>query len=152
MTIPAFDGRGLLPPTTNGPGYTCSAEEVQTRFVTDLGSPEWRVGLFDGWDLLRRAVRQLVPSARWWLWGCFVSNHVAPLFGEHETLNALVILPVAELPSDEAQGTMLLNFIQGALQNHRVDAAWVFEFAPESPQHIETIENLEYKYRPRATA
>lgn len=151
MTIPDFDARGLLPPDSNGVGYQCQADEVQARFVTELGSPRWRVDLFDRWDLLRRGVRQLVPSARWWLWGCFVSNHAIPLFGDYETLSALVILPVAELPSDEAQGTMLLDFIQGALKNHRVDAARVFEFPQDNPHQLETIEALEYKYRPRAT-
>ncbi len=46
---------------------------------------------------------------------------------------------------------MLLDFLQGALDKHRVDAGYVFEFAPNSPYRSETLEALEFKYRPRAT-
>jgi hypothetical protein len=149
MTIPPFNERGLLPPTDTGAGYPCQADEVEKRLVTELGSPEWRVSLFEGWDLLRRGVRQIVPIARWWLWGCFVSNHVTPLYGEHETVSAIVILPAADVPSDET-GIMLLDFVQGALDRHRVDAGYVFEFGLGHPAHLETVDALEIKYRPRA--
>ena len=147
--IAGFDDRGLLPPPPQDHGYGCTPAEIEQRFVTDLGSQQWRVDLFAGWDLLRGTVAQLVPSASWWLWGCFVSNHREPLFGELQDLSSVVILPVADLPSID-QGTMLMQWLQGAGSSHRVDVAVVFGFDVAHPDHLETVEALELKWRPRA--
>lgn len=147
--IPEFDERGLLPAPPLGHGYTCTPAGVEQRFVVDLGSPRWRVDLFRGWDLLRGTVAQLVPTASWWLWGCFVSNHLEPLYREFQDLSSLVTLPVHDLPSTE-QGTMLLQWLQDARSTHRVDVATVFGFPVDHSEHLETVDALEMKWRPRA--
>lgn len=147
--IPGFDERGLLPPPPQDHGYTCTPIEVEQRFVLDLGSPGWRRELFQGWDLLRGTVAQLVPSACWWLWGCFVSNHAEPLYGEDQDLSSLVLLPTDDLPTPE-QVAMLFQWLQGARTTHGVDVAIVFGFPEGHPDHLETMDALEMKWRPRA--
>ena len=66
--------------------------------------------------MVKRAVGELVPTARWWLWGCFVSNHPDPLFGDAEVLSSLVILPVVDLP-DPNITLMMVQFLQAAESN-----------------------------------
>jgi hypothetical protein len=151
MTIPAFDHRGLLPPNLNGAGYVCTPEEIETRLVGELGAPVWRLALYNGWDSVRRTVLSLAPTARWWLWGCFVSNHPEPLWGDLEVLSSIVILPVTELPRQLEHLELLMTFIQAAQTNYRVDVGAVFEFEPDDPNHLDTIDELEFKWRPRAT-
>ncbi len=101
--IPPFDRRGLLPLMGADEPYRCSVGEVKQRLVTDRGLPEWRRSLFDGWDLLQRSVGVRVPSTRWWLWGCFVSDHAEPLDGEYQTVNALAFIPTVDLPPNLAR-------------------------------------------------
>lgn len=67
--IPDFTSEGLLPLAEHGLPYACTRDEVRQRFVLDRGSPDWRVRLFDGWDLVRSVVAEFVPTATWWLWG-----------------------------------------------------------------------------------
>jgi hypothetical protein len=150
--IPPFDSRGLLPPSPHGEGYQCTMEEIRQRLVLDLGSPVWRVELFAGLEKLTGMVWSMVPSAWWWLWGCFVSNHAEPLFGDLEVITALVVLPVADLPVRREHGEMLLHYIQGAEQTCRVDCAFVFEFPEGHERRLETVDALEMKYRDRATS
>ena len=150
--IPPFDSRGLLPPSAHGEGYLCTAGEIRKRFVEDLGSPSWRVELFAGWEKLAGVVWSMVPSAWWWLWGCFVSNHPAPLFGEREVMTAVVVLPVADLPSQREHIEMLRTYIQGAQETCRVDCGFVIEFPEGDERRLDTTEDLEFKYRDRATS
>lgn len=113
MTVPAFDERGLLPPTEHGEGYVCTPSEIRQRFVVELGDTVWRASLFQGWDELRPG-RSVVPSAWWWLWGCFVSDHVRPLWGDDEVRDAVVVLAVQELVRKPEHGEMVLSVVQGA--------------------------------------
>ena len=149
--LPPFNEAGLLPASPNGEPYPCTAAEVRAVFVDGLGAPAWRVELFEGWDLLRRGVAQLVPPARWWLWGCFISAHVEPLFGERETIQAVVLLPVPDLPATDHEIAMLVDFIGNAQDRHRVDATPIFERLPDHPDYLEAVDALEFKWRPRAT-
>ena len=148
--IPPFDDRGLLPSEPMNQGYGCTPAEVEQRFVIELGSPVWRARLFREWTLVSDAVRGVVPSARWWLWGCFVSNHPEPLWGESETMSSLVILPEPDLP-DPGVTAMLWHFLQSAHSEHSVDAPVVIDFSEDSDDRLETIEALEFKWRPRAS-
>lgn len=150
--IPDFDVRGLLPPSSHGEGYQCGLGEIRRRFVEDLGSPAWRVGLMAGVEKLTGVVWSMVPSAWWWLWGCFVSNHPEPLFGDREVITAVVVLPVADLPIRREHIEMLLTYIQGAQETCRVDCGFVFEFPEGDPRRLDTTEDLELKYRDRATS
>lgn len=150
--IPPFTTDGLLPPSLDGRGHECSPTDVRQRFVDDLDAPAWRVSLFEGWNEIRAGVSRLVPESRWWLWSCFVSNHPVPLFGEAETLEALVILPVQSVPTSDAELSLLSAALDpGRAQNVlRVVLAVVYEHPPNHPDRIESIEALEYKWRPRA--
>jgi hypothetical protein len=148
--IPAFGTGGLLPPNSNNNPYPCTAEEVRARFVEELGSPEWRVALYEGWDLLRRGVGNLVPSARWWLWGCFISSHLEPLFGEHESLQAVVFLPVFDIPKTDHEQAMLVDFLRSAHARH-VDVTPLYEHAIDHPDYVEIIDAVEFKWLPRAS-
>jgi hypothetical protein len=150
--IPSFDSRGLLPPSAHGEGYLCTLGEVRQRFVVDLGSPPWRVELFAGLEKLTGVVWSMVPSAWWWLWGCFVSNHPGPLFGDREDVTAVVVLPVEDLPSQREHIEMLLTYIQAAQGTCRVDCGFVFEFPEGDPRRLETVDALEMEYRDRATS
>jgi hypothetical protein len=149
--IPPFGEQGLLPAREHDLPYDCTADEIRQRFVVDLGSPAWRQALFDGWSLLRAATADFVPSARWWLWGCFVSSHEEPLFGEAETLSSIVILPASDLPPERHRLAMLLDFLGSAQQRHRVDVGIVYEFATQHPSYLDTVEALDFKWRPRAS-
>jgi hypothetical protein len=152
MYLPAFDDRGLLPPNENDAPYRCSPADVEQRLVTDLGAPTWRVQLYEGWDLLRRGVALVAPSARWWLWGCFVSAHSEPQFGDAETIEAAVFLPVRELPppgSPELE--MLVDFVHSAQARHRVNVAKLYEVSPEEPGYLDYVDAVEFKWRPRAS-
>jgi hypothetical protein len=84
------------------------ADEIKPKFVIELGSSAWRVELFEGWQGLAGMVRSMVPSAWWWLWGCFVSNHPVPLFGDRELIGAVVVLPLLDVPVQREHGEMLL--------------------------------------------
>ncbi|MHB8246133.1 MAG: DUF6932 family protein [Acidimicrobiales bacterium] len=145
--IPPFDDRGLLP--SSDLPYSTTMDEVEQRFVVELDSPAWRVELFDGFKLVHAAVAESVPSAYWWLWGCFVSNHQDPVMGNSQVMNSLAILPVRDLPLSPAGLAMVVGFLQVAEINHRVDAPMVYEFDPGDEQNIDTMEALE-KWRPRA--
>lgn len=149
--LPPFDSNGLLPPTPHGEPYVCTVDEVRRHFVDDLGAPAWRVALFEGWDLVRRGVGLLVPSSRWWLWGCFVSSHPEPVFGQFETVQALVICPAVDLPQSDHEVAMLLNFIASAQEHHHVDLTAVYEFPLDHPAQLDAVDALEFKWRPRAT-
>jgi hypothetical protein len=124
--------------------------EVEERFVLDLGSPTWRTELFDRFRAVHAATAATVPSTRWWLWGCFVSNHATPVMGNNQVMNALAILPEPELRGLGARLTMLVGFLQAAEMNYGVDAAIVYEFEPGDDRNVETLEALEGKWRPRA--
>jgi hypothetical protein len=145
--IPPFDEHGLLPPSDFP--YQTTMDEIEQRFVLDVGSAAWRVELLDGFKLVCSAVGGTVPSARWWLWGCFVSNHAEPVMGNNQVMNSLAILPVRDLPQSDAGLAMLVGFLQVAERNHRVDAPWVYEFEPGDDGNLDTMEALE-KWRPRA--
>lgn len=150
--IPGFSVHGLLPPGPLDAGYLATVEEVEANFVGALGSPEWRVALFEGWRSVSAAVWEDVPGARWWLWGCFVSNHPIPLHGQHESLTSLVILPEGEVAAlGWHRQAKLRTFLQAAEGNHRVDVSVVYEFLPGDERVVDTMELLEYKYRPRAS-
>ncbi len=150
--IPPFTPEGLLPPTDHGEPYACTRDEIEQRFVIERGSPQWRVTLFDGWDLVSVAVADLVPGATWWLWGCFVSAHEDPLFGDAESLSALVLLPVASMPASPGQRAVLVDFLHAAEQNYRVDVRIVFEYEREHPSYVDvTQEALEFRWRPSAS-
>jgi len=85
-------------------------------------------------------------EAIWWLWGCFVSNHEEPLFGEHESMSCLVILPVAGLTVDSPSVTMLVDFLRGAEERHRVDVGIVYDLDRAHPDYLSaTVEALETK-------
>jgi hypothetical protein len=148
--IPEFGSGGLLPPAPGDQGYRCTLSEVEKRFVLDIGSPDWRTELFRNWSGLRVAVGEMVLSAWWWLWGCFISNHREPLFGDLEVLSSLVILPVVDLP-DINLITMVVHSLQAAESNFKVDASYVFEFPAGDENVIETMEALEFLYRPRVS-
>jgi hypothetical protein len=148
--MPPFEPTGLLPPTTNGVPYVCTVDEVRKRFVEEVGAPPWRVYLFDRWELLRRSIGLVVPSARWWLWGCFISAHRTPQFGDYETIQAILLVPAADLPTADDQVALLVNSIRSAQEYHRVDLSIVVEFPPGDPRNIETMDALETKWRPRA--
>lgn len=148
--IPPFGDSGLLP-SSDGLPYPTTMDEVERRFVLDRGSIAWRVELFSGFKIVHAAVIEIVPSARWWLWGCFVSNHREPAMGNNQVISALTILPEPELRVlGSARLAMLLAFLQAAEKNYRVDAAIVFEFQPDDDRRIETMDALEGKWRPRA--
>jgi hypothetical protein len=149
--LPDFTPEGLLPPTEHGLPYRCTRDEIYERFVVDRGSPDWRVRLFEGWDLVRLAVADVVPSATWWLWGCFVSSHELPLFGADETVSSIVILPAREVLREAHRRALLVEFLQSAEENHRVDVGIVYDFDTDHPDHLETIEALEFNWRPRAS-
>ena len=146
--IPDFNQDGLLHPPSTGFRIGARADEVRQRFVVERGSPDWRVRLFDGWDLVRNVVGEFFPSATWWLWGCFVSSHEHPVFGDDETCSAVVMLPVDELPSP-GQLAAAVGFLSSAEQ-YGVDVGIVYEFDSGHPAHIDTIEALELVWRPRA--
>jgi hypothetical protein len=83
-----------------------------------------------GFKLVRSAVAGTVHSARWWLWGSFVSNHVEAVTATDQVMKSLVILPVRDLPQSDGGLAMLVGFRQVAERNHRVDAPRVYEFEP----------------------
>lgn len=112
------------------------------RFVIERGSPPWRVELFDGWLNVRSVVAELCPGASWWLWGCFVSSHDEPLFGDHESLSTMVLLPARELTS-AALTQVLVSFLAGAEEQHRVDARTVFAFDVGDPRYLDTVGMVE---------
>lgn len=147
--LPPLDNRGLLPhrPTP----YECDVTEVKARFVDALGAPAWREDLFAGWDLLRRSIASLVPTARWWIWGWFVSGHEDPQFGDRETIQAVVLLPVADMPVDAERMALFSAAIQAAQSLNRVDVSPVYLFPPGHPGEIDTLDVLEFKWRPRAS-
>lgn len=149
--IPPFDSRGLLPSTDGDAPYQTTVDEIHERLVATLGSPAWRVGLFTSWQTVSRAVAETVPSARWWVWGCFVSDHREPLFGESETLSTIVIVPEAEIRLLGDRLPMLVGFLQAAEEQYRVDVDLVYEFEPGDDRTIETMDVLDFRWRPRAS-
>lgn len=148
--IPEFGAGGLLPPNEGSAPYVCNPEEVEQRLVTDLGAPDWRVRLFQGWSTVRATASELAPTARWWLWGCFVSNHSDPLFGADEVLDCLVILPSSEV-RDDGLADMLISYLQAAVREHAVDARWVIDFPNGSEEWIDTFQAIEFKWRGQAS-
>ncbi len=151
--IPPFDPEtGLLPPHPDGFGYPCSAEDVRVRLVEDLGSTPWRVELFDGWRRLHAGIADLVPSARWWLWGCFVTSHAEPLWADRQWVDCLVQIEVSDLPAPEARQDQLAALVDtGWAQQLRVDLAVVYVYPTTHPGNLVSVEMLESKWRPRAT-
>jgi hypothetical protein len=148
--IPSFDTSGLLPPSPGDQPYPATMDELDRRFVLDLGSLAWRVELRDGFQVVRAAVADFVPSARWWLWGCFISSHAEPAMGNHQVMSALVILPESEVRTLGARLPVLVTFLQVAETQHRVDAAMVYEFEPGDERNIDTMDAMEGKWRLRA--
>jgi hypothetical protein len=148
--IPEFAGTGLLPPEPLGRGYICTPTEIEQRFVKDLGSPEWRSRLFRGWHTVREQVGETVPSASWWIWGCFVSNHPEPVWGDGEKLSCITILPESEVAGEE-RALMLEAYLGAAMDNHSVDAGLVIRFDDGTAESLDTLDVLEGKWRPRAT-
>jgi hypothetical protein len=149
--IPPFTPEGLLPPTEHNRPYGCTRDEVRERFVVERGSTPWRVQLFEGWELVCNVVADIVPGAIWWVWGCFVSAHEDPLFGEAESLSTIVILPFRQLPSEPHRLALLLDFLHGAEERHRVDVGIVYAYDPDHPGYVaQTVGALEFKWRPRA--
>lgn len=140
----------MLPlPPGEGP-YQTDMIELEARFVTGLGSPSWRVELFDSFSAVRGTVGAALPSARWLLWGCFVSAHREALDGDSQVLSALAILPGVDVESLGGQLPMLIIFLQTAEAQHKVDAGFVFEFAAGDDRNLDTMEALEAKWLPRA--
>jgi hypothetical protein len=140
--LPDFTPGGLLPPGAAGRPYATDPDEIKARFVIERGSPAWRVDLFARWSDVRSVVAELCPGATWWLWGCFVSSHDEPLFGEHETLSAMVLLPAGELTS-VAVSQALVSFLARAEEQHRVDVRPVFAFDVGDPRSLETVAMVE---------
>jgi hypothetical protein len=97
VELPPFDDRGVLPATDHGAPYRISAEDLERRFVAELGSASWRRRLMAGWKELAALVWDDCPGAYWWIWGGFVTNHPEPRFGDHESLTCAVFLQHAEL-------------------------------------------------------
>lgn len=151
MTLPGFTAEGLLPPTPSGDPYVCDADGVRSHLVDLPGGQDWRRRLFDGWDLMRSSVSVIVPSARWWLWGCFVSNHAEPLWGDLERIDAVVILPASDVPTDPVALDHLLGYLRGAHEHHDVDVSFVLEVPSHHPHYTEVRAQLDGKWRPRAT-
>lgn len=141
--IPPFGSNGLLQPTEGDVPYECTVDEVRERLVVEPGGQAWRSELFESWELLFLAVRNVVPSARWWLWGNLVSNHPEPLFGPHQTVDAATLLPAGDLPTTGPELTMLVDFLRTAHLRHRVDVTTVFLFAPDDPRHLSGVAVLE---------
>lgn len=148
--IPEFDPRGLLSLPADGLPFATSLDEIERRLVIDLGSPEWRVRLFSGLKVVHATVASLVPSARWWLWGCFVSNHPEPLDGKHQVISALTVLPDVEFHDLGDREPALVTFLRVAEQTYKVDAGIVIEFEPGDDRNLETMDAMEGKWRPRA--
>jgi hypothetical protein len=65
-------------------------------------------------------------------------------------MSSLVILPEPDLP-DQGMTGMLLHFLQSAESDHSVDAPVVIDFSEDSADRLETIDALEFKWRPRAS-
>lgn len=149
--IPPFAPTGLLPPGPLDAGFVCTRDEVLDRFATPHAIPGWRKALFEAWDLVREATAEVVPSAVWWLWGCAVSNHAEPLFGDDETLSAVVILPMTDLPVELPRRAMLIDFLRTAEVHHRVDVGIVYQFDSDHPDALFTVEALEWRWRRRAS-
>ena len=150
MMLPEFNRDGVLPPTANGRPYRCTLEALEARFVDGFKGAAWRRVLFQGWDLLRQSVSADAPTSRWWLWGGFVSAREEPLFGESETLDALLIVAASD-----ARDPVALARIEAAWRSapelHRVDVHnVVFEF-PEGDDRSVVTEAAIDKYRSRAT-
>lgn len=123
--LPEFSPGGLLPPSASGEPYSATIDEIRIVFVEPFPDAPWRLDLFRQWALVRAFVESMIPGARWWLWGCFVSNHEEPLFGEYQSLSSLVFLPPVVDLSNEQVGT-LIHFLQGAEERRRVDVAILF--------------------------
>lgn len=137
--LPEFTAGGLLPPRDDGRPYQTDMDEIRQRFVLERGSPRWRAALFDGWSNVRSVVAELCPGATWWLWGCFVSSHDEPLFGDHESLSTMVILPARELTNSALTQT-LVSFLAGAEEQHRVDVRRVVAFDADDPRYLDTVD------------
>ncbi len=150
--IPPFAANGLLPPLPNEAAYACTRDEILKRFVDAPNVPRWRAELFRSWDLVRAVTADVAPSTVWWLWGCAVSEHPEPVFGDHEVLDALAILPLTELAQDDVRAAMIVGFLQAAPERHRVDVRIVYEFERDHPDYVPfTVGALEGKYRPQAS-
>ena len=140
--LPPFTSEGVLPPTADGAPYPGSRDEVETQFVIGLGNPPWRRALFDGWDLLRSSVAQLVPSARWWLWGSLITNVPEPLFGHRATLRAVVRVDIEALPRTAGGLALLVASIHSAETLHRVDASLAIGYPPHDPRSPDAVADL----------
>ena len=124
--LPRFNDSGVLPPAPDGSPYLCSRDEVEQHFVINFGDALWRRTLFDGWDLLRSSIAQLVPNARWWLWGSLITATPEPLFGDRAFTRGVVLIDLADLPRDSPARNLLAGSVFSAEQLHQVDASlWV---------------------------
>lgn len=148
--IPAFTPSGVLPPSSDGTPYQCSRDEMEQRFVIEFDSPDWRRVLFDGWDLLRNSIAELAPSARWWIWGSLITTVEEPLFGDRASVNALVIVPMPDIPQTPERLALLLGSVHSAEELHRVDAALVLELPTSHAGHHVTTDELRF-WRRRST-
>lgn len=80
-----------------------------------------------------------------------MTSHEQPIFGDDETISAVVMLPVRELP-DRGQLTAVVSFLRSAGEQQGVDIGIVYEFEPDHPAYVDTMDELEWKWRPRAAA
>lgn len=130
ILLPPFTSAGVLPPTADGSPHTCSRDEVEQHFVTAFPDAAWRRSLFDGWDLLRSSIAQLVPDARWWLWGSLITAVPEPLFGQRAVVRAVVLTELSRLPRDRAALNLLVGSVFSAEDLHRVDASLWISYPP----------------------
>lgn len=147
--FPGFTPAGLLPPTADDEPYPYSLQDVRKVFVDDLGAPEWRHRLYESLELLHTAVATIVPTARWWLWGCFVSNHLSPAWGDLERLDLLVLLDVQDLPTAEHELEMLMGLVRSSGERHPVNLSPVYLYPAGHPGTVAS-ESVLSKYRARA--
>ena len=150
MTLPDFDGRGVLPPTEHGEPHLADSSEVEQRFVVDRDSQEWRIRLMRGWHETSQAIWEDCPGAYWWLWGTFVTQHLEPRFGDRETLTCAVFLPDDDLSAlSLPRRNQLIWYIQDAERRLGVDVSWVLDLPPDDEDYLEQRMAAE-KYRDRA--
>jgi hypothetical protein len=124
-------------------------QELENRFVLDLGAPPWRRVLWDGLELLSMSIKIAAPNARWWVWGSFTTNRAAPLFGARESLDVALIVPADVI--GRAEASLLWATRRSALEDHMVDVhELVFEFASDHPYRFVTDAALT-KMRSRAS-
>jgi hypothetical protein len=68
----------------------------------------------------------------------------------NERVQALVILPVLDMPSERGQQILLAAILRSAQDEHHCDLGVVYDFPSDRDEHLESVWALEEKWRPRA--